>query len=144
MLEEYYYFEKMRFIELSDFEIEALKKRFGKHKNPVVQKRLRVLELSSQYKSMKEIAEELNISRTTLYHFFEAWDKAEYDNKPDALFIKEGRGAKPKLEPITDELPVLVEKYNRNIKKILQVLEEEHGIRICSLTLQKYLNKMGL
>lgn len=144
MLEEYYYFEEMRFIELSEFEIEALKKRFGKHKNPVVQKRLRALELSSQYKSMKVIAEELNISRTTLYHFFEAWDKAEYNNKPEALFIKEGRGAKPKLDSVKDELPILVEKYNRNIKKILQVLEDDYNIQVCSLTLRKYLNKINI
>lgn len=134
----------MRFIELSEFEIEALKKRFGKHKNPVVQKRLRALELSSQYKSMKKIAEELNISRTTLYHFFEAWDKAEYNDKAEALFIKEGRGAKPKLDSVKDELPILVEKYNRNIKKILQVLEDDYNIQICSLTLRKYLKKNNL
>ncbi|SBV92912.1 conserved hypothetical protein [uncultured Dysgonomonas sp.] len=134
----------MRFIELSNFEIEALKERFGNHKNSVVQKRLRALELSSQYKSMKEIAEELNISRTTLYHFFEAWDKVEYEDKPDALFIKEGRGAKPKLESVKDELPILAEKYNRNIKKILQVLEDEYDIKVCSLTLRKYLKKTNI
>lgn len=144
MLEEYYYFEKMRFIELSDFEIEALKKRFGKHKNLVVQKRLRALELSSQYKSMKDISEELNISRTTLYHFFEAWEKAEYNDKPKALFIKEGRGAKPKLDSVKDELPILVEKYNRNIKKILQILEDEYNIQVCSLTLRKYLRQIDI
>lgn len=144
MLEKYYYFEEMRFIELSEFEIEALKKRFGKHKNPVVQKRLRALELSSQYKSMKVIAEELNISRTTLYHFFEAWDKAEYNNKPEALFIKEGRGAKPKLDSVKDELPILIEKYNRNIKKILQVLEDDYNIQVCSLTLREYLKKINI
>lgn len=143
MIEELYYFEKMRFIEISDFEIEALKERFGNHKNPVVQKRLRALELSSQYKSMKEIAEELNISRTTLYHFFEAWDKSEFKDKPEALFIKEGRGAKPKLESVKDELPILVKKYNRNIKKILQILEDDYDIRVCSLTLRKYLKQMN-
>ncbi len=132
----------MRFIELEDFEIEALKKRYGSIKNPVVQKRLRALELSSQYKSMKEIAEELNICRTTLYHFFEAWNKAEYKDKPEALFIKEGRGAKPKLDSVKDELSFLAEKYNRNIKKILQVLEDDYNIQVCSLTLRKYLKNL--
>lgn len=131
----------MRFIELSDFEIEALKKRFGEHKNIVVQKRLKALELSSRYKSMKEISEELNICRTTLYHFFEAWDNADLEEKPNALFIKEGRGAKPKLNSIKDEIPILVEKYNRNIKKILQVLEDDYEIQVCSLTLRNYLKK---
>ena len=40
----------MRFIELSDFEIESIKEQFKNHKSPVIQKRIRMLELSSQYK----------------------------------------------------------------------------------------------
>ena len=134
----------MRFIELEDFEIEALKKRYESLESPVVQKRLQILELSSQYKSMKEIAEELNICRTTLYHFFEAWDREEYINKKSTLFVKEGRGAKPKLDSVKDELPILVAKYNRNIKKILQVLEDDYDIQVCSLTLRKYLKRIDV
>lgn len=134
----------MRFIELSDFEIESIKEQFKNHKSPVIQKRIRMLELSSQYKSMGEIAKELNVSRTTLYHFFEAWESAEYKDKRKTLFIKEGRGAKPKLDSVKDELPILVEKYNGNIKKILQVLEDDYNIQVCSLTLRKYLTKAKL
>lgn len=134
----------MRFIELSDFEIESIKEQFKNHKSPVIQKRIHMLELSSQYKSMEEIAKELNISRTTVYHFFEAWENAEYKDKRKTLFIKEGRGAKPKLDSVKGELPILIEKYNRNIKKILQVLEDDYDIQVCSLTLHKYLNNQGL
>lgn len=133
----------MRFIEISDFEIEYLKEKFKNHKSPVIEKRIQMLELSSKFKSMEEIAKELDISRTTVYHFFETWENAEYKDKQKTLFIKEGRGAKPKLDSVKDELPILVEKYNRNIKKILQVLEDDYDIQVCSLTLRKYLKKIN-
>lgn len=136
----------MRFIDISEEDLFFLKKNYGKLKSSTVQKRLRILELSSQYKSMREISEELNISRTTLYHFFKAWENAwenaSLEEIPDTLFVKEGRGAKPKLESVKEELPILAKKYNRNIKKILQVLEDDYNIQVSSLTLRKYLKKI--
>lgn len=59
----------MRFIELSDFEIERIKEQFKNHKSPVIQKRIRMLELSSQYKSMEEITKELNVSNYLISFF---------------------------------------------------------------------------
>lgn len=132
----------MRNIDISESDLKILKKRFKNHKSPIIQKRLRILELSFQKKSMKEIAEELNIGRTTLYHFFETWDNASYADKQKILFVNEGRGAKHKLDPVKEILPSLVEKYNKNIKKILQVLEDEYDIQVCSQTLRKYLKKL--
>jgi hypothetical protein len=36
----------------------------------------------------------------------------ELSKRIDTLFIKEGRGAKPKLDSIKEELPDLLERYN--------------------------------
>ncbi len=90
---------------------------------------------------MKEIIEATGMSRTTLYRFFEEWENTDFSEKIDTLFIKNGRGAKPKLDSIKDELPNLVERYNGRISVILRVIEENYGIIVSRPTLQKYLKK---
>jgi len=134
----------MRYIELTNEERDVLESKFRKMKSPVVRKRIDALLLSSQYNSMSQISNKLGISRTSLYHFFNEWENTECHERLRTLFIKKGRGAKSKLEPVKEHLPLLVEKYNRNIKKILKMLECEYGIQVCGLTLQKYLKKMEL
>ena len=132
----------MRFIELEDNEKEEMVRRFGNHRSATVRKRVQALILSSQYYSMKEIIEATGISRTTLYRFFEDWDNAEFTEKLDTLFIKDGRGAKPKLDSIIEELPDLAERYNGRISVILRVIEENYGIKVSRPTLKKYLSKV--
>lgn len=134
----------MRFIELEDSEKEELVRRYANHKNATVRKRVQALILSSQYYSMKEIIEATGVSRTTLYRFFKEWENTELSERIETLFIKDGRGTKSKLDSVKDKLPYLVKKYNRNIRKILQVLEDDCNIRVCSLTMQKYLKKAKL
>lgn len=132
----------MRFIELEDNEKEEMVRRFGNHRSATVRKRVQALILSTQYYSMKEIIEATGISRTTLYRFFEDWDNAEFTEKLDTLFIKDGRGAKPKLDSIIEELPDLAERYNGRISVILRVIEENYGIKVSRPTLKKYLKNL--
>lgn len=129
----------MRFIELEDNEKEELVRRYANHKSAIVRKRVQALILSSQYYSMKEIMEATGMSRTTLYRFFEEWENAELSEKIETLFIKNGRGAKPKLDSVIEELPDLAERYNGKISVILRVIEENYGIKVSRPTLQKYL-----
>jgi hypothetical protein len=131
----------MRFIELEDREKEELVRRYANHKSATVRKRVQALILSSQYYTIKEIIEATGMSRTTLYRFFEKWENADFSEKIDTLFIKNGRGAKPKLDSIIEELPDLVERYNGKIPVILRVIEEYYGIKVSRPTLQKYLGK---
>ena len=129
----------MRFIELEDSEKEELMRRYANHKSTTVRKRVQALILSSQYYSMKEIIEATGMSRTTLYRFFGKWENAELSEKIETLFIKDGRGAKPKLDSVIEELPDLLERYNGRISVILRMLEENYGIKVSRPTLQKYL-----
>ena len=132
----------MRFIELEDSEKEELVRRYANHKNATVRKRVQALILSSQYYSMKEIIEATGMSRTTLYRFFKEWENTELSERIDTLFIKDGRGAKPKLDSIIEELPDLAGRYNGRISVILRVLEENYGIKVSRPTLKKYLSKV--
>lgn len=131
----------MRFIELEDNEKEELERRYANHKSATVRKRVQALILSSQYYTMKDIIDTTGMSRTTLYRFFEEWENAELSEKIETLFIKDGRGAKPKLDSIIEELPDLVERYNGRISVILRILEENYGIKVSRPTLKKYLKK---
>lgn len=133
----------MRFIELEDSEKEELLRRYANHKSTTVRKRVQALIFSSQYYSMKEIIEATGMSRTTLYRFFEEWENTELSERINTLFVKDGRGAKPKLHSIIEKLPDLVERYNGKISVILRVLEENYGIKVSRPTLKKYLkNKL--
>lgn len=129
----------MRFIELEDSEKEELVRRYANHKSTTVKKRVQALILSSQYYSMKEIIKAIGMSRTTLYRFFKEWENAELSERIETLFIKDGRGAKPKLDSIIEELPDLVKRYNGRISLILLVIEENYGIKVSRPTLKKYL-----
>jgi|UPI00037E16E0 transposase len=66
------------------------------------------------------------------------------ENKLSTLSIAPGRGAKVKLEPVAELLPALVEKYSRNLKPILDVLEKEHSIQVSKVTLKNFLKGVGL
>lgn len=129
----------MRFIELDDSMKEVLVCKYENHNSATVRKRVQALILSSEYHSMAEIIKMTGMSRTTLYRFFEDWDNAVFLEKIDTLFIKEGRGAKSKLESVKNELPDLAERYKGKISIILRVLEENYGIKVSRPTLQKYL-----
>lgn len=132
----------MRFIELEDSEKEELVRRYTNHKSATVRKRVQALILSSQYYTMKEIIEATGMSRTTLYRFFKEWENTELSERIETLFVKDGRGAKPKLDSIIEDLSDLAERYNGRISVILRVLEENYGVKVSRPTLKKYLGKI--
>jgi len=134
----------MRCVKLSEIERKELTRLLRTSKNSVILKRCNALLLSDrEINSMQEIAEEVGFCRTTLYHLFNRWELST--NRIDrfkALRIGEGRGAKPKLDSIKNELPEIFKKCNGKVYKILQMLEIKYGITVCRATLRKYLNNL--
>lgn len=129
----------MRFIELKDDMKEVLVHRYENHKSATVRKRVQALILSSQYRTINEIIKATGMSRTTLYRFFKDWEETEFSEKINTLFAKKGRGAKPKLDSIKEELPDLTQRFNGRTSVIIRVIEENYGIKISRPTLKKYL-----
>ena len=134
----------MRYIKLSKVEERELSRLLSTSSNSVVCKRSKALLMSNmEIYSMQEIAKEVGVCRTTLYHLFNRWESSS--NRKDrfeALNIGKGRGTKPKLDFVKGELPNLFEKYNGKINVILRVLEEKYGITVCPITLRKYLKEI--
>lgn len=104
----------MRHIKLSETEKKELSRLYETSTNAVIKRRCKALLMSNmEVHSMQEIVDEIGICRTTLYHLFNRWEFST--NRKDrfkALSIGKGRGAKPKLDSVKDELPKLGEKYN--------------------------------
>ncbi|MGL5938698.1 MAG: hypothetical protein ACRCY5_08285, partial [Phocaeicola sp.] len=73
-----------------------------------------------------------------------SWELSNADDKFSVLYSLEGRGAKVKLASVADILPALIKQHNRNLKPILEILEKEHSIKVCKLTLQNFLKGTGL
>ncbi len=131
----------MRHIKLSETEKKELARLYETNTNVVVKRRCKALLMSNmEIYSMQEIVDEIGICRTTLYHLFNRWESStSRKDKFKALSIGKGRGAKPKLDSVKDELPDLIKKYNGKTNVILRVLEEQYGIKVCRLTLQRWI-----
>ncbi len=131
----------MRNIKLSETEKRELTRLLATNTNSVVQRRCKALLMSNMESySMQEIVDEIGICRTTLYHLFNRWESSvNRKDKFKALSIGKGRGAKPKLDSVKEELPKLIEKYNGKMNVILRVLKEQYGVKVSRPTLQRCL-----
>ncbi|MBD3907374.1 hypothetical protein NAL32_22150 [Chryseobacterium sp. Ch-15] len=94
---------------------------------------------------MKEVSRLTDIKWLRIVEFFNAWENAEtLSEKQKTLYIKEGRGAKVKLDPVKEILPGLIKENSRNLKVILSILSEKHQINVSKVTLQNFLKETNL
>lgn len=129
----------MRYIHLEESEKIRLIHLSKTSPNFVVRDRSSYLLFSSRGFSIAQIALFVDVSRYTIARLFDSWESASGENKFDTLSISSGRGAKNKLESIKHLIAAMVEKHNRNLNPVLEQIEQEHGIKICKLTLQIFL-----
>lgn len=134
----------MRYIRLTEVEKQVVVDLQKMSANSVVRERCLWLLLSDRGNSMSEVARVTQTNWLRIVRLFNAWDKAIGEDKFSVLSIAAGRGAKVKLQPYIQELKVLVEEHNRNVKPILKILEKEHSIKVSKLTLLNFLKGTGL
>jgi transposase len=134
----------MRYIRLTEEERQGLEDLHKSSLNSVVRERSFCLLLSDKGNSMKAISRITGVEWLTIVRRFNSWDQAAANEKFTTLFIAVGRGPKVKLNDVKDLLPKLVEKHNRNLNPILEILEKEHNIKVCKLTLHNFLKGIGL
>jgi len=134
----------MRYVKLSEEEKRQLEELYKTSGNSIVIKRCLCLLLSDKQNSMIEVSRQLGVDRLTVRKLIEKWDSLESGKRLSALYSLNGQGAKVKLEPVADILPELVDKHNRNLKPILEILENEYCIKVCKSTLHNFLKGTGL
>lgn len=132
----------MRFITLSEEEHILVNKLEKESTNHITRLRCNLLKLSHQKRSMKEISRLTAIKWLRIVQFFNAWEGSKnLDEKRKTLRIKEGRGAKVKLEPVKELLPNLVKENSRNLNVVVSILAKNYQINVCKVTLQNFLKE---
>ena len=129
----------MRYVTLKTEEIEALELS-SKNANNLIRKRSQCLLLSSQGRTIIDLASIFDVDRRTIERWFDNWEKEGLNSLP----ITAGRGVKTRLKGLEEVLSKLLEIHSRNLKNVLLHLEEKHNIRICKKTLQNFLKDTGL
>jgi len=134
----------MRQLTLSIEEQQKVENLYNTSPNRVVRERCLCILLSNQGNSMTKVSKAVNVSWRTVVRLLNKWDALDSNQKLTALYTAKGQGAKVKLKPVADLLPDLVEAHNRNLNPVLDILEKEHSIKVCKLTLQNFLKGAGL
>jgi len=129
----------MRQLTLSIEEQQKVENLYNTSPNRVVRERCLCILLSNQGNSMTKVSKTVNVSWRTVVRLLNKWDALDSNQKLTALYTAKGQGAKVKLKPVADLLPDLVEAHNRNLNPVLDILEKEHSIKVCKLTLQNFL-----
>ena len=129
----------MRYVTLKTEEIEVLELS-SKDSNNTIRKRSHCLLLSSQGRTITDLASIFNVDRRTIERWFDKWEKEDVNSLP----ITAGRGVKTRLKGLEDVVSEQLEIHSRNLKNVLLYLEEKHNIRICKKTLQNFLKDTGL
>jgi transposase len=129
----------MRYITLTEEEQQQLEDLQKTSANFVVRARCLCLLLSNKGNSMAEVSRLVNVHWHTVERLFNKWNVADGESKLLALYSAKGQGAKIKLLAVAELLPDLVEKHNRNLKPVLDILEKEHSIKVSKVTLLNFL-----
>jgi transposase len=85
---------------------------------------------------VKSLAVHFNVTRKTVYEWFNLWDAGNISQMP----LKGGSGAKKKLRNVpSEEILRLVREYPRNLKPVLCRLSKDYGIDVSERTLHRFL-----
>ena len=125
----------MRYIDLSDQEVNELTRIYENSDNKVERKRSHCLLLSNNGIKIPELIKIFNLSRRTIERLFNAWEQDKYTS----LRIKNGRGAKCILEPYEEFIRDQVKVHNRKLTPILTSLEDKFSITTTCDTLRRFL-----
>lgn len=134
----------MRQLTLTDKELKSIESLYKISPNATVRERCFCILLSNKGHSMAEVSKIVGVHWLTVKRLFDKCETIGFDPELTALYSAKGQGAKVKLKSVAEILPDLIEKYSRNLYPILDILEKEHSIKVCKLTLQNFLKDAGL
>lgn len=90
---------------------------------------------------MTQLMQMYGVSRKTIFNWFSAWEAT----KLAGLYNEPGRGRKPLFSPEQKaQIQVWVKASPKNLKKVLQQVEETWGIRASRDTIKRVLKSLGM
>jgi transposase len=132
----------MRFVRDLNLDTQKLLYRiYRESKHPVVRQRAQCILLSFQGWTMPQLIRLFNISRKTLYNWLTRWE----DERLIGLYDRIGKGRKPKLDQDQkQQIKEWVKKNPKNLKKVLNEVQEEWGISISKETIKRIVKKFAM
>ena len=130
----------MKYMKLTDTEIEKLTYRLKTSTNKHVIMKSHCLLLSNKKMTIKQLSIIFYVSRRTIERWFVDWETNSYDS----LILKSGRGAKSKLLGLEQEVKNQIRLHSRNLNEVLNYLKTKHKVNICCKTLSNFLKTNGL
>jgi transposase len=132
----------MRFVrDLSEETQKILGRIYKQSQHHLVRQRAQCILLSFQGWTMPELIQLFGISRKTLHTWLTRWE----DERLAGLYDRAGRGRKPKL---TDEqkqqVRAWVKAEPKNLKKVLDQIQAEWGIKVSKDTLKRVVKALGM
>ena len=132
----------MRFVKLTEPELKTLQEGHKNGSQFQFRHRCFCLILSGQGKTVAELSEFFEISRITVYAWFDAWEK----NGISGLMNKPGQGRKPILSlqnpNHVKQVKALIAKNPQSVKSVVAELESKIGSRMHPATLKRFLKNL--
>jgi transposase len=132
----------MRFIKLSEPEIITLQEGHKHGSQFQFRNRCFCLILSGQGKTVRELAQFFEVSRITIYAWFDAWETGGIT----ALINQKGQGRKPILSLQNKEqvakVKAAVAKNPQSVKSVVAELEPQLQVKMHPETLKRFLKNL--
>lgn len=132
----------MRFVKLTEPELKTLQEGYKNGSQFQFRNRCFCLILSAQGKSITQLAQFFDISRVTIYSWFDAWEQ----NGICGLMNQKGQGRKPILSLQNPEHIKQVKKAvasnPQSVKSVVAELEPTLGLQMHPETLKRFLKNL--
>ncbi|MGB7414039.1 MAG: IS630 family transposase [Thermosynechococcaceae cyanobacterium] len=118
-----------------------LKRIYHNSRHHQVRQRSHCLLLRNQGIKVAQLADIFQVTRKTLYNWFEAWDTLGLVG----LYNRPGRGRKPTFTPEQkDQIQQWVQAHPRQLKSVLSKIKEQWGITVSPQTIKRIIKSMHM
>jgi len=130
----------MRFVHGLSLETQHLLRRcYKESKHHRVRQRAHCILLSFYGKTTDDLVHSFNVTRLTIYHWFDAWETRHFAG----LYDHAGRGRHPKLTREEQEkVQQYIAEYPQDMKKVVHLLEQETSKLVSTRTITRLLKKI--
>ena len=120
---------------------QLLQRLYRQSRHHQVRQRAHCILLSSQDYSMAQLMDIFNVSRKTLYNWFNDWETQGVVG----LYNRPGRGRKSTFSSVqVEQIREWVQHQPRQLKQVVQKVQEEWGIAISTKTIKRVLKAVRM
>ena len=135
---------KKRFIKkLIEAQKRLLEKGYRTGKSHIYRRKCHCILLSTEGKTVQELAELYSVKTRTIYSWFDLWETQGIKG----LELKAGRGRKPKLDASNETqvktVKTLIENEPKNLKRVVVQIKSELDIDLSKKTLKRFLKNLN-